>query len=416
MSVDRQIFTFYDACQCVCDLIPSRAVQQMASKDASGRIVSGPVYAHIDQPPFARAMMDGFAIRAADSVDSTPLAVIDEAAAGRPATKFVTSGTAIRISTGAPVPVGADAVARIEWCDVETEAFQIHILRPVSPGESIQPRGSDAERGDVILSAGDRLDGINQALCHACGVTSVDIYAPLRVSLLSTGSELEADAYIPLQHGHVYAVNDIFIASVLQNEACHIVRNLLLRDDAAVIHSALTQAVTDSDIVIFTGGASVGIHDYVPDVIRMMADKVMVEKVWMRPGSPFVAARCGSTAVFGLSGNPAAAFVQFESLIRPAIRQTFSQPDTPFPLHAVVTHELHEKPVKGVRIMRACVWEEDGRLYADARRSQSPGVLSSFQATNALMLLTESTNAKGTMVPIRLFRELMPKRSTHLGD
>ncbi|MCL6516395.1 gephyrin-like molybdotransferase Glp [Alicyclobacillus sp.] len=376
-------------------------VEEVPLTAARGRTLAGPVRAAIPVPPFDRAMMDGFAIRAADT-ERVParLAVRAATAAGERAAPWVGPGEAVRILTGAPMPPGADAVARFEWCD-EPKPGQVEVLRRVRPGESVQPAGDDAPAGRTLLVAGTRMGPLEEALAKTFGVARVPVHRTPRVGVVVTGSELVTTPGAPLGPGQIYSGNDLLIPGWATAAGGEVVAVEVLPDDAEHIRKEIARLSASCDCVITTGGASAGDFDFIPGVLAALGGRTAVHKVWMRPGSPFLAARIGTCTAFALSGNPAAALIQFESLVRVWFDVALGRPVCPFPATGRLMHDLHLKPVKHTRILRARAMLTDGVLSVDASLSQSSGVLSSLAVSNCLVRIDEPDLPKGTVVPLR---------------
>lgn len=381
-------------------LTPRLCTQPVPVNDCLGRILAIEAVARVDSPPFDRAMMDGFAF-AVDGqapVDST-YPVAGCVAAGDQPPGALPTGAAMRIMTGAPMPPGANAVARFEWC-AGTNA-SVELLRAVRAGESVQPRGQDGRVGVVVLHPGARLTGAHLALCRTFGIAELEVAQRPTCSIIVTGSELCRDASTPLEPGQIYGANDAYVQGALVHDgaivrACHYVP-----DDLAAIRDAIAAAAAGSDIVVLTGGVSAGDFDFVPRAVADLEGEITVRRVMMRPGSPFVAARIGACAVFALSGNPAAGFVQFETLVRPAIRAAMGWADTAFPASGQLEYAIVQKPVRHTRILRATARIEQGRVLVDARMAQASGQVSSFAVANCLIRLDEPQAAAGSVVPLR---------------
>lgn len=382
-------------------IAPVKRAEVLPVDGCLGRVLAESAMACTDVPPFDRSMMDGFAI-VVDSVaePGTVYDVMDTIAAGTSPSHSIAAHQAARIMTGAPLPAGADAVARLEWCDA-TETRQVKLLRAVRKGESVQRQGDDGCRGDLLLPAGTRLTPAHLALCRAFGTASLTVAEPLRCTLIITGSELLQNPALPLAPGQIYGTNDAYLRGTLASDGARVVNCLYIPDHRDEIRAAIAAAASDSDAILLTGGVSAGDFDYVPGVVTELADEVAVTRVMMRPGSPFVAARIGQTAIFAMSGNPAAGFVQFEALVRPALRKSVGWQDDPFPATAKLAHPLTLKPVKHTRILRATARIHQSEVLVDAEMAQSSGQISSFSRANCLIRIDDSHLPAQTVVPVR---------------
>lgn len=377
--------------------------QSLALQAAQGRVLAEPVYAETSLPPFSRAMMDGFAVRTEDlSETNKSLQIVGSVQAGLSVEAAVGPGEAIQIATGAPVPSGANAIARHEWCN--TDGDTLTVLRPVLPGESVQPQGEDGRNGAMLLPAGTVLHGEQLAVCQGFGVDSVTVFSRPRVRILITGDEVAPNPGAPLKPGQVYSVNDMFLRLHLMEDGCDVPAPTFVRDDPGDLANALNSAALDADFVITTGGVSVGHRDYMAGVLENLNATIALRKVLMRPGSPLLAGKLGQTIVYSLSGNPAAAFIQFETLVRPAVRRAMGRSEEPFGETAKLVHDLNLKPIKPVRILRGQARINDAEVWVDTRVSQSSGVISSLGNANCLIRIEEGTIPAGATVPLRWFR------------
>jgi molybdopterin molybdotransferase len=378
-------------------------IQSIPLANASGRTLAQDAMARIDVPPFHRAMMDGFAVRSEDCAQAgARLQVIGMVAAGDPSHVPLQQGQAIRIMTGAPVPPGADAVARFEWCDDARDAVQV--LKSIATGESVQRQGEDGLAGTRLITAGTPLSGAECSVLQAFGVAQVDVYAKPRVALIITGSELVETPNTPLGHGQIYGSNHILLASALEDSGAEVVSTAFVSDNPAHLSEALLQAAQRADYVLTTGGVSQGDHDYLPRILYELQAAVAVEKVLMRPGSPLVIAHLKQATVFAMSGNPAACFAQFACFVRPTIRRSLGLPDGAFPASGRLVHDVAFKSIKHVRILRAKANIVDGVVRVDVRLAQSPGVVSSFIEANCLIRLDEDELPAGAVVPLQWLR------------
>ncbi|QSO52563.1 molybdopterin molybdotransferase MoeA [Alicyclobacillus curvatus] len=379
--------------------------ETVPAEQAYGRIVASDVEAEVDVPPFSRSMMDGYAVTAADLSQGTMLHVTDTVPAGQPTPTALYNGQAVRVMTGAPVPDNAAAVVRDEWCRVlGTQTFEI--LKTVAFGESIQPKGEDGERGQKLISCGTRLSELDIAVLKAFGVKHITVYRVPTAALIITGTELVEHTTEELRDGQIYGTNDALLKGALESDGIHVERIEYVKDDAEYLGHVVNTASENHDLVIVTGGVSVGDFDFTPSAIEAANSTVHIRKVLMRPGSPLIFATKGNTALFGLSGNPGACFAQFSVLVRPAIRLALGRQDEPFPHTAILRHDVALKPIKHTRVQRAKVYVESGQLQVDCQLAQSSGVISSLVSTDAYVRLDGSTASKGTVVRLRFVRNL----------
>ena len=281
---------------------------------AAGRVTAEDVRARVDLPPFASSAMDGFAVRAADLPGT--LRIAGESAAGRPFDTQVEPGCAVVISTGAVVPAGADAVVPIER--VVRNDNDVEISQAVQPGAHIRPRGGDAAAGEVVVPAGVRLTAGRLAAAAASGAAELPCARRPRVSVLATGSEL-VDPGGALRPGQIYETNSLMLSSELAAAGAEVVTEVPVADDEPALRDALERGLA-ADILVTSGGVSVGEHDLVRAVERELGVEEIFWRVSIKPGKPVSFGVRGDTLVFGLPGNPVSALVGCELFVKPALR------------------------------------------------------------------------------------------------
>lgn len=286
--------------------------EPVVTAGASGRVLALDARAAVDLPPFASSAMDGYAVRAADTPGE--LTVLGQSAAGRPSGDPLAPGSAAVISTGAVVPAGADAVVPIERTTLAGSTVSVE---SVAPGAHVRPRGGDAHAGDVVAEAGTRLGPPQIAALAAAGVAAVSCARRPRVVLLATGSELRAPGE-SLRPGEIYESNTILLAAQAASAGATAGVLASVEDDPAKTREALERALA-ADVVITSGGVSVGPHDLVRASLAALGVEEVFWRVAVRPGKPVAFSVRGRTLVFGLPGNPVSALVGFELFVRPAL-------------------------------------------------------------------------------------------------
>lgn len=400
MSVTKPIL--FDAAFAIAsDLGVPQRTETLPLERARHRILAVDAIAQIDMPPFDRAMMDGYAIRAADIVDATSrLTVIGQTAAGDGQAPEVKSGEAVRIATGARLPDGADSVARFEWSR-ESDDGTIHVIHPMKVGESVQLVGHDGKNGQVLVRAGMRMTGARLMVCKSFGIAETTVTVPPSVAIIMTGKELVTSLNQPLLPGQIYASTDAYLVDALEQDGARVVSVEHVTDDREAIHGAILQAAARADYVLLTGGVSAGDFDFVPGILSELGPKPVIERVLMRPGAPFVATRLKRTTVFAMSGNPAAGLIQFEMFVRPVIRKSLGIFDEPFAASGKLTFGIELKPMKHVRVLRARAYVQSGEVLVDARMAQSPGAVAGFADANCFIRADENAYTAGAIVPLR---------------
>jgi molybdopterin molybdotransferase len=282
--------------------------------DAGGRVTAEAVRAAVDLPPFRSSAMDGFAVRAADTPGT--LAIVDRVAAGRPATRALAAGEAMGIATGGVVPDGADAVVPVEL--VVEQDNTVDVPTPVAEQDNIRPVGGDVHRGDAVVDAGTRLGPSQVGAVAAAGVGAVRCTRRPRAVVLPTGTELRAPGE-ELAPGEIYESNGLILAAQLHDAGADVERLPTVADDEDETRAALARAL-EADVVVTSGGVSVGPHDLVRRLLTELGAEEVFWRVAVKPGKPVAFATLGATLVFGLPGNPVSALVGFELFVRPAVR------------------------------------------------------------------------------------------------
>ncbi len=288
---------------------------------AQGRVLAQAVRAKSDQPATDISMMDGYALRAADA--GAALRVVGEVAAGdAPWSRALAAGESARIFTGAPVPPGADCVVMQEHAARTADLLRIEL--PARAGQHIRRRGEELTAGAEAISAGTRLESAELALAAACGATTVRVFRRPRVALLSTGSELLPPGSSPAP-GKLIATNAVALAALCRDAGAEALDLGIAADDVERIAAALVDA--PADILVTTGGASVGDHDHAQAALERLSGSLIFHTVAIRPGKPILFGTASrGRLVFGLPGNPAAATLGFELFVRLAIRMLAGDP------------------------------------------------------------------------------------------
>jgi len=376
---------------------PAAASEPLPLWQAAGRVLAEPLAAASDWPPFARAGMDGFAVRAADIAQATPespavLRVTGTVGAGGMARGPVLPGTAVRIMTGAAVPGGADAVVMLEMTADALAADgseAVAVKQPAEPGRNVARAGEEFRRGDVLAAAGTVVRPGHVALFGMFGYAEVRVFRRPRVAVFATGTEL-LPVGSPLVPGRIRDSNSAMIAALLLASGADALPLGCLPDDPDTVAAAIASALETADAVLTTGGVSVGDFDVMAALLARLRSeacpdsRVLFDKVAMRPGSPTSAALIGGKPLVALSGNPAACFVGYHLFAHPVVRRLQGDPS---PLLRERTAELARpvvKPSPHERFVRVRLIERDGRLYADPLGFDKSGMTASLPESDAL--------------------------------
>lgn len=368
--------------------------ESVALDDAPGRVLAQPVVAGRDQPPFAVSAMDGYAIRSADAPGV--LTVTGESAAGTGFEGICDKGCAIRISTGAAMPGGADAVVIQEDVRRDGAALTVPAARP---GQHVRPQGGDFRGGAVLLEGNRRLDGVAVSLAAAAGLARLHVMRRPRVAILSSGDELAMPGTTP-GRWQIFDSATFGIAGLAREWGAACERLAVEKDDVAAIARAAATGLQGSDLLVVIGGASVGDHDHARPALMKLGLSLAVEKVAVRPGKPTWFGKAPGGLVLGLPGNPASALVCAQLFLKPLIRAMLGQEAGPVLHRARLEKAL---PANGPRehYLRAR-WQGDdqGRLNVRSFEDQDSSLISVFAAANALIRLPAGAPAleEGTLV------------------
>ena len=376
-------------------------------ESALGRCLAGPAIAGRALPPFDNTAVDGYAFRRADAPATGParLTLHGESEAGVPFAGIVPPGAAIRISTGAVLPDGADAVAMQEDCMVEDRRV---VIDPTPPqGANIRRAGNDIGRGDVAFPAGHRLRAQDIALLRALGFVTVGVRRRLRVAIAPTGAELR-EAGATLEAGQIVETNGLMLAQLLAGFPVDVTLLDPLPDDRAATEAALVAAAADHDLIVTTGGVSVGDHDHVRPAL-IAKGKVHFWRISIRPGKPVLFGEVGSALMLGLPGNPVSAIVTFFMIAVPIVRALLGARATELPGFGVKLASSLRKEPHLREFPRARLEWEDGEPRATLYRDQSSNLISSLAWADGLLDLPAGPSelSAGETVIYRPFAALL---------
>ncbi|WP_426138891.1 gephyrin-like molybdotransferase Glp [Pseudomonas sp. DWP3-1-2] len=353
--------------------------ERVALAHAEGRVLAVDLVSTLDLPPWPNSAMDGYALRIADWTGE-PLPVSQRIFAGQ-APEPLAPGTCARIFTGAPVPEGADCVEMQENAVVQADE-RVAFIEPVHAGQNIRPQGQETRIGDKVLAAGTRLGPIELALAASLGHPSLDVVRRVRVAVLSTGDELVEPGQ-PLEAGQIYNSNRVLLCSWLKRLACEVIDAGILPDNLEKTRTALA-ALNDVDLILSTGGVSVGEADFLGHALREEG-QLALWKLAIKPGKPLTFGHFRGVPVIGLPGNPASTLVTFALLARPyLLRRQGVQDVTPlqFPVPAGFSWT---RPGNRREYLRGRL--EQGR--AVFYKNQSSGVLRSAAWADGLIEVRE---------------------------
>jgi molybdopterin molybdotransferase len=292
------------------------AAERVPIERAAGRVLADPATAQVDLPPFASSAMDGFAVRAADVSIGRTLPVVEEIAAGRPASRALAAGEAMAISTGAVVPEGADTVVPLEL--VQHEDSRVTFTEEARQGANVRPRGGDTQSGQPVLEAGASLGPAQVGALAAAGVSEVQCAKRPRVGILVTGTELRQPGEA-LEPGQIYESNGLLLAAALASAGAVPAQLGVVADEEEELQRTMERALLGFDMLVTSGGASVGPHDLVRSVQAKLRSEEVFWGVSVKPGKPVAFSVRRDTPIFNLPGNPVSVLVTFELFVRPAV-------------------------------------------------------------------------------------------------
>ncbi len=395
--------TFEDARRLILQQAPTLGVERVMLLNAPGRILAEEVVAPCDLPPYDVSAMDGYAVHAAGCQAGTSLKVTGFIPAGGRPAPVVTSGCAVKIMTGAPVPAGCDAVVPVE--ETEETSGRVHLLAPIAPGQHIRLRGEDVARGDLVIPAGSLIRPPEISMLASLGRLTVPVYRRARVAIVSTGDEL-VEPGVALEPGQIVNSNAFSLAAAVQECGGEPVLLGIARDDWQS-HEQLFRAGLQCDALITSAGVSTGDRDLVREVLEALGVQQLFWKIAMKPGGPTAFGVKGEVPVFSLPGNPVSTMVTFEELVRPALLRMMGHRRVIRPLLKGVLQEDLRKGGDKMHFLRVQVRVEEGRYLVSTAGDQRTGTLRTMVQASALALLPQEATflPAGSEVDFHLLSE-----------
>jgi molybdopterin molybdotransferase len=365
--------------------LPDRRTEEVLLENGLGRVLAQEIFADANVPPFRRSAMDGFALRAAD-IRHIParLTLVGEVRAGSSPTRPVGPGEAMAIFTGAPVPEGADAVQMVEQTERSEEGRTVTILKPLKPGENITPAGHEAAAGERILESGRVIGAAELAVLATFGCSRVRVWSRPSVALLGTGDELVDVSQIP-GPGQIRNSNRFSLTGQLANLGIRAEYLGTARDDEGHLRELISDGL-NRDVLILTGGVSMGDYDLVKGVLGKQGLTIHFTRVAMKPGKPTVFASRTGGLIFGLPGNPVSTFVSFENFVRPALGRLCGmlRPELPR-VRGRLLREMRQSPGR-TAFLPAWVSMVHGAWEIDPLRWRGSGDIIGFSRCNATVI------------------------------
>lgn len=373
------------------------------------RLLAQDIVALEDVPGFDRSTMDGYAVRARDTFGATEalpayIDVAGEVKMGEEAKGNLLAGQAWAIPTGGMLPPGADAVVMVEYTE-ELDSQTIGVTRPVAPGENLVRRGEDVAQGKVVLTAGHRLRPQDLGILAAVGVTEVPVLKPLRVGIISTGNELTAPDQ-PTEPGKVRDINSYTLYGQVLEAGGQPVLYGIIEDQFASLQQAVAGALAENDMVLISGGSSVGARDVSAKVIETLGNPgVLFHGMAIKPGKPTIGAVVAGKPVLGLPGHPVSAMVVFDLLARPIIAAAgLQKAETAFPLRAALTRNIHSATGRDDYLRVSLRRLPDGSIVADPVLGKSGLISTMVKAAGVAHIpLNKEGVEAGELVDVWLF-------------
>ena len=361
-------------------------VERVGFQQAMGRALAEELRAKEDQPPFDNSAVDGYAVRLADLERANPdssvaLPCQDYVYAGRLDLPELVPGQCLQVATGAPLPPGTEAVVMREH--VQRDGDLVRFSRQPPRNNNLRRRGRDLHQGDLLFPPGTTLAPTHLALLAAQGLTEIPVHRPLRVHVLSTGSELVDPSQTP-GPGQIREGNSYLLEGLIQSEACEVKRFHRVVDDLEGTKQVLREAL-QADVLLISGGVSVGDSDFVKPALQALGVEELFWRVAIKPGKPLFFGRWQQTQVFGLPGNPASTFVLFEELVRPYLRHRLGHQDLQIPLRRVRLTEGFAETSERLQLLRGHWYHENGCDWVTPLPQQGSFSIASIARANALI-------------------------------
>lgn len=379
--------------------------QTLALTAAHQHILAHTIYAQIDVPQWDNSAMDGYALRANDlgqPNNSLPLA--GRIAAGDLPDQTLPVGQCMHILTGAPVPLGADTVVAQEDCTVSTEHIQFNDCKA---GDNIRRRGEEIQQGQLLLAAGTRLRAQEIGLLASQGYAEVEVYTPLRIGLISSGNEL-CELGQALQPGQIYDINSYSLAALFQGLGFQVTHYARMPDNLQQSREALAQASSEQDVLISSGGVSVGEEDHLKNAVSSLG-QLNLWRVAIQPGKPLAFGCVGETPWIGLPGNPAAALITALIIARPALLEAQGLSDaTHHSLHIPALFDWKKARPRQQYLHAHLVLQDNGQLHAEIHPKQSSAMLSAASWADGLVeIKAQQTVSTGDLVAFIPYSSLL---------
>lgn len=397
-----------DALEKLNSKIQINPTEEIEINDALNRILADDIISKISIPPFDRSAMDGYAIKAEDSFGASPknpnkIKLVGITEIGEFSKFKIDREEGIKISTGAPIPEGSDAVIKIE--DTEIEKDLISLYTSLVPGKNISRKGEDIKKGTHVLSKGTELKAEHIALLTSLGFSKLKVRIRPKISIFSSGDEL-LEPGVPLKPGKIYNSNTAMISALVKLYGGKVIRGESIQDDKEIIKKRLFEVAEDSQIIIFTGGTSIGTKDYLPEIIEELGI-ILTHGIAQRPGAPVLIGFLSEALVFCLPGTPVAAYVSFLRIAGPAIRKMLGclVIDPRIEIIATISKDVPVSTLGFLHYLRVNLEKSEEKFIAIPVKLRGSGVISSLTFSDGIVEIPPHQEGlkRGDRVTVKLF-------------
>jgi len=396
-----------DALKKIHAYITPASLDEVETSKALNRILATDIISELDIPPFNRSAMDGYAVKAEDTFGASPsnpkvINKIGTVEIGEQTDLILTSGEAVRISTGAAIPQGSDSVIKIE--DTNIDGDKVSLYTSIVPGKNISKKGEDIPRGTEILRSGITIKASHIALLSSLGIKHIKVTKKPKVSVFAVGDEL-IEVGNPLPTNKIYNSNSPMVSSLVETYGGSVVRELNIKDNKDEIRNNLIKASGDSQIIIFTGGTSVGTKDFLPETIHENGE-VLVHGIAMRPGSPVLIGTKKQSLVFCLPGTPVAAYICFLLIVGTTIKKMLgcTNIDPRVEIIATISKDVPVSRMGYKHFLRVKLEKKENNLIALPVKLKGSGIISSLTQSDGFVEISEEKEGlkKGEKVLVYL--------------
>ena len=386
-------YDFQRAREVILEKCMTMETETVPLEKAAGRVLAGNLTARYNVPLFDKSPLDGYAFAASDTKEASKenpveLTIVEEIPAGSSSTKKLKPGTAVKILTGAPIPAGANAVAKYEETEYSTD--HVKLFRSYDAGENIILKGEDICENQVIATRGEQVGSALHGMMASQGITEAKVYKNPLIGIIPQGNEL-VNPGEALGAGKIYNTNRYMIGTALKQEDIGSIFLGTSQDNEGEIARMLTEAVSMYDVVIMTGGVSVGTYDYTEEAMKRAGAEILVDRIFMKPGSACCLGILNGVPVFGLSGNPAAAITTFYLVALPVIRKIAGKKHYLPKQIKVRLAEDYKKESKNTRILKGQLDLSEGTAVMRLNQKQGNGMVTAMYETDIFAVVPAGT-------------------------